>query len=175
MEGFSRKLWQSVKAEADGAITGLPPGQLSGSDISRAAVSAARTNLATLPGGGNVAITLGDWRQSPGITSSVILTNPPHGIRGSFRAGDVASRYGGEEFAVLMAYSTLADAVAAAERCRSAVNALDLIAGQQSFRVTISFGVAVLLETDTPEDLVARADMALYRAKEQGRNRVASI
>lgn len=96
-------------------------------------------------------------------------------IRGSFRAGDVASRYGGEEFAVLMAYSTLADAVAAAERCRSAVNALDLIAGQQSFRVTISFGVAVLLETDTPEDLVARADMALYRAKEQGRNRVASI
>jgi PleD family two-component response regulator len=41
--------------------------------------------------------------------------------------------------------------------------------------VAISFGVAVLLETDTPEDLVARADMALYRAKEQGRNRVASI
>ncbi len=81
MEGFSQKTWQSVKAEADGAITALPPGLLSGSDISRAAVSAARVNLATLPGGGNVAITLGDWRNSPGITSSVILTNPPHGIR----------------------------------------------------------------------------------------------
>lgn len=81
MEGFSQKLWQSVKTGADSAITEPPPGLLSGSDISRAAVNAALANLATLPGGGNVTVTHGDWRKSPGIASGVIITNPPHGIR----------------------------------------------------------------------------------------------
>lgn len=81
MEGFSQKVWQSVKADADGAITVLPPGLLSGSDISRGAVSAARTNLAILPHGELVSVVPGDWRESPGFNSVVILTNPPHGIR----------------------------------------------------------------------------------------------
>lgn len=81
MEGFSETLWHAVKTEADGAMIELPPGLLSGADVSGEAVSAARTNLSTLPGGGNVAIAPGDWRNSPGIASSVILTNPPHGIR----------------------------------------------------------------------------------------------
>lgn len=104
-----------------------------------------------------------------------VLSRTAACIRGSFRAGDVAARYGGEEFAVLLAYSTVAGAVIAAERCRAAVSALSFSAGQQSFGVTISFGVAALLETDTPEELVARADMALYRAKQEGRNMVVPI
>lgn len=104
-----------------------------------------------------------------------VLSSTAACIRGSFRAGDVAARYGGEEFAVLLAYSTVAGAVIAAERCRAAVSALSFSAGQQSFGVTISFGVAAFLETDTPEDLVARADMALYRAKQKGRDMVVPI
>lgn len=105
----------------------------------------------------------------------MVLSRTAACISGSFRAGDVAARYGGEEFAVLLAYSTAADAVMVAERCRAAVCAMEFSAGHQTFGVTISFGVAALLETDTPEDLIARADMALYRSKQKGRNTVTAI
>lgn len=105
----------------------------------------------------------------------IVLSRIAACIRGAFRAGDIVARYGGEEFAVLLAYSTVTGALMAAERCRAAVCALEFNAGQQTFRVTMSFGVSALLEMDTPEDLVARTDMALYRAKQRGRNMVASI
>lgn len=81
MEGFSQELWHSVKAEADSAITELPAGLLSGSDVSPEAVEASRMNLGAFRQGGAVKVELLDWRNSPGITSSVILTNPPYGMR----------------------------------------------------------------------------------------------
>lgn len=90
-------------------------------------------------------------------------------IRKESRAGDIVSRWGGEEFVVLTPGSGAAAAAAAAERLR-------LRLSRQTFpscdSVTGSFGVASYRTGDTPDQLFARADEALYRAKEGGRNRV---
>jgi diguanylate cyclase (GGDEF)-like protein len=90
------------------------------------------------------------------------------------RAGELAARFGGEEFAVLLPGSELADAVRVAELLRSKIEALNLPhEGSPRKFVSTSLGVASLVATmQGPADLVSAADQALYRAKEQGRNRV---
>lgn len=81
MEGFTAEGWKTVKAEADRGIIPLPPGLLSGGDVSPKAVRAARANLGTFRQGSGVRIEQRDWRNGCGYNSSVIITNPPHGIR----------------------------------------------------------------------------------------------
>ena len=97
-------------------------------------------------------------------------------IRDSVRGGvDVAGRYGGEEFLVLLPGATLAEAVLAAERIRRAVEALALShAAAETGMVTVSIGLAAAdgLSPDMFSPLVAAADAALYVAKQAGRNRV---
>jgi diguanylate cyclase (GGDEF)-like protein len=93
------------------------------------------------------------------------------------RASDLVARYGGEEFAVILPNATVDGAVVVAERIRSAVENLALPHHTQEGRVTVSVGAAGLnpsLEM-APKDLIAKADMALYLAKEAGRNCVASV
>jgi diguanylate cyclase (GGDEF)-like protein len=95
--------------------------------------------------------------------------------RGLRRPGDVAARYGGEEFVVLLPSTDCEGAAAVAETIRAGVEelALEHVQAPRCI-VTISVGVCVLLvaESDTAADLVNRADAALYRAKQEGRNRV---
>ena len=90
------------------------------------------------------------------------------------RETDVAGRVGGEEFALLLPETTLADATRLAERLRSRIaEKLSVAHGDGEIRVTASFGVAEFDSTTESLDvLVARADALLYRAKESGRNRV---
>jgi diguanylate cyclase (GGDEF)-like protein len=94
------------------------------------------------------------------------------------RAGDLVARYGGEEFVVLLPGTTGRDAAALAERLRAAVEALKLPhdASPTSEVATLSAGVATAFpeERASPEALLAAADAALYRAKREGRNRVAT-
>ena len=92
------------------------------------------------------------------------------------RVQDCVVRYGGEEFAILMPHTDLVGAQMAAERHRLKVASLD---GQQwdgSCEVRASFGVAAVPRADisAPEELIVRADAALYRAKQEGRNCVRS-
>jgi two-component system cell cycle response regulator len=95
-------------------------------------------------------------------------------LRRSVRGVDLACRYGGEEFVVLMPDTDLAQAHAIAERVREAVADKGFEAGTGwPLRVTISLGVALNeSDADTPDTMLKRADMALYRAKREGRNRV---
>lgn len=92
------------------------------------------------------------------------------------RSADLVARFGGEEFVVLLPAASAADAVAIAAKMRQGVIDLRIphASSQVAPGVTASFGVAALLPSDTlqPADLVAAADAALYRAKEQGRNQV---
>lgn len=92
------------------------------------------------------------------------------------RASDMVARYGGEEFAVVLPNSTVSGAAVVAERIRAAVENLALPHRTAEGRVTVSVGAAALHpshERDSAE-LVASADMALYLAKEAGRNCVVS-
>lgn len=93
------------------------------------------------------------------------------------RAGDVAARFGGEEFALLLPATSGTDAAVVAERTRAALEALALPHPEGAAPVvTASFGVATFVpESDgDPDRLLATADAALYRAKREGRNRVVS-
>ncbi len=85
------------------------------------------------------------------------------------RKADAVTRFGGEEFAVILPGAGLAEAVAVAQRLRQAVADLDGLARP----ITASFGVATVgPETASPEGLIAEADRALYQSKQDGRNRV---
>lgn len=89
------------------------------------------------------------------------------------RAGELTARYGGEEFAVLLPNTVGPDALDTSRRIQEAVWALALThEGTPTGIVTVSLGVASLVPADgyLPEDLLQRADAALYRAKQAGRN-----
>lgn len=91
------------------------------------------------------------------------------------RQGDIVTRYGGEEFAMLLPNTDLAGAAALAEAMRRRVAGLGINhPTAESGRLTISLGVAAgaPLEVGLPSSLVNAADQALYRAKQAGRNRV---
>jgi diguanylate cyclase (GGDEF)-like protein len=83
-------------------------------------------------------------------------------------------RFGGEEFAVLLAASDQQSAVALAQTIRAAMEATSFVDANGPRRITISIGVACLYPDglQRPEQLVAMADEALYAAKGSGRNRV---
>jgi len=95
-------------------------------------------------------------------------------IRGSVRSVDLACRTGGEEFVVVLPGADLAIAEKVGERIRKAIAAKPFMLGPGShLTVTASLGVSSLASMqDTVEDLLKRADRALYRAKREGRNRV---
>ena len=97
-------------------------------------------------------------------------------IKKSLRDVDVASRYGGEEFTVLLCDTDKDGAMIVAERIRSAIDEHDFVYNDQHLHVTISVGVSVF-DADTnlvnsPNCFVNQADQALYVSKSNGRNRV---
>ncbi|MGK2856060.1 MAG: GGDEF domain-containing protein, partial [Thermoanaerobaculia bacterium] len=91
------------------------------------------------------------------------------------RAGDIVARYGGDEFGAILASTSRANAEAIAENARAAVDNLKILC-KSGRQVTLSIGVATAHpETGGSEEaLVSAADAALYRAKNNGRNRVDS-
>lgn len=97
-------------------------------------------------------------------------------IRKLHRAGDLAARYGGEEFTLLMPMTKEGEATKIAEDIRQRVEALKILHPLNAPYgvVTISMGVAAVVPRNDmiPKDLIAMADKALYKAKEQGKNRV---
>jgi two-component system cell cycle response regulator len=92
-------------------------------------------------------------------------------IARSLRTVDIAGRWGGEEFMLVLPDTPIEGARVAVERIRAAIEAHGAIPNGPS-RVTLSAGVTSFVEGDEAETMVRRADAALYRAKENGRNRV---
>lgn len=103
-----------------------------------------------------------------------VLRGVSETLRQTLRASDVAGRYGGEEILVILPHTDLEGGRQMAERWRQAVS--ETTFGSPDGRdidVTVSIGVAAFhADQGTPEELVAAADEALYRAKNAGRNRV---
>jgi diguanylate cyclase (GGDEF)-like protein len=83
------------------------------------------------------------------------------------------ARYGGEEFVIVAPETDKAHALQLVERIRGGLQSSGVSVGHQTLYVTTSFGVAMLCADDkTPEQVLDRADTALYKAKAGGRNRV---
>lgn len=109
------------------------------------------------------------------LAGDAALATVGQAIREMIREYDVAGRYGGEEFAILLPETNVEEACAFAERLRQYIEslAIPITTSDRSLRLTMSFGVACFPE-DAPlaADLVHAADVAVYQAKLRGRNRV---
>ena len=100
-------------------------------------------------------------------------------MRSQLREYDIAGRYGGEEFVILLPFTKIEEAKMVAERLRKSIenkfidiSKINPDAQEKEIHVTISLGVYQLKDGDKEQDLISNADKALYKAKETGRNKV---
>jgi len=105
-------------------------------------------------------------------TGDAVLKLVASTLRRAARAHDFVGRWGGEEMIILVAHATFEGLASAADRFRALVEASVTPAAEGPLSVTVSVGAALARPDDTPESLVARADALMYRAKQEGRNRV---
>ena len=114
------------------------------------------------------------------LTGSKTIEEIGFSIMTSLRSGDAAARFGGDEFAAFLLDADLPQGITAAERIRASVESYDFSVLRQgksteTHRITVSIGVASFPDDSSdPIELVEMADSALYRAKREGRNRVAA-
>jgi diguanylate cyclase (GGDEF)-like protein len=93
-------------------------------------------------------------------------------LRKTLREGDKIYRYGGEEFIVLLNRIEKKESHQIAQRIVSLINSNRLIYKELNINITVSLGATTLRIGDTPDELITRADKALYIAKQNGKNRV---
>ena len=109
------------------------------------------------------------------LAGDAVLARVAGTFRAELRHYDVPARFGGEEFSILLPDTTAPEAARIAERIRLAVEetAVDVPTLHQPLHVTVSIGVAAFpADARDPNELVHQADLAVYRAKLEGRNRV---
>jgi len=107
------------------------------------------------------------------LVGDAILREVSKTIRENIRQIDLVGRYGGEEFSIILSETDKFGARFTAERIRQAVEYKNIRVYDEVLRVTISIGVSIFPEdTLSPQMLIDKADQALYRAKQAGRNRV---
>lgn len=109
------------------------------------------------------------------LAGDAVLSGIGQVIRATLRDSDIAGRFGGEEFAIVLPATSLAQAREVAERLRLAIEETNFEAATSPapLRATISVGVACFPEDgETTADLIHQADIAVYHAKVRGRNRV---
>jgi len=102
-----------------------------------------------------------------------VLVSVAGSISRVVRSSDVCGRLGGEEFAICLPETSLDEGVALAERLRKSIADIPFYTPEENLVVTASFGIAERADSDeTIDDVINRADDALYQAKQKGRNRV---
>ncbi len=101
------------------------------------------------------------------------LTAAANTIASHTRQSDIACRYGGEEFMVIMPEVGLDDAIQRAEYFRKSIDELEVEFNGKTIHFTISIGIAIFLIHATDSDkILSMADTAMYQAKQSGRNKV---
>ncbi|HEY8099130.1 MAG TPA: diguanylate cyclase [Burkholderiaceae bacterium] len=106
------------------------------------------------------------------LTGDAVLKGVAEIILSSIRAEDLAVRFGGEEIAIFVHFIEEKDICVLANRIRQKLDEKGIDTEKGKLSVTMSGGVAIFSENDTPKDVFDRADKKLYEAKEQGRNRI---
>jgi len=102
-------------------------------------------------------------------TGDVVLKKTAHIVEKNIRSTDVLARWGGDEFIILLPRTENKDAAMLAEKLRTNLSSVDI---DDCPQVTGSFGVAEYIPGDSPKEVIVRADISLYRAKNSGRNKV---
>jgi diguanylate cyclase (GGDEF)-like protein len=106
------------------------------------------------------------------LTGDKVLKEVAKIIRESIRSTDIAGRYGGDEFVILLPETPLSDALVVAEKIRRKFSRHPIQVNDKSFNVTLSIGItAFRKKVESPLSLLDEADKALYLAKERGRDR----
>lgn len=93
-------------------------------------------------------------------------------IKYSLRGSDIAARYGGEEFCVMLPNTSLQGAELLAERIRENIKAHEFKTNQGCFNITVSLGVTLIDINGNPDEVLSKADEALYSSKNNGRDQV---
>lgn len=101
-----------------------------------------------------------------------VLQEAARVLQGQCRKVDLPVRYGGEEFAIVAPEVTALDAANLAERCRAEIENAAVKVGDETVKVTASFGVSDSDGVSSPEGLIELADRALFQAKQSGRNTI---
>jgi diguanylate cyclase len=104
-------------------------------------------------------------------TGDRVLIKVAGAMKAATREADTVSRWGGEEFLVVLPETDLATALMVAERVRESVRQISVMHGSQAVNVTITLGVSTLRDGESLDDAIARADAAMYQGKIDGRNR----
>jgi len=109
------------------------------------------------------------------LSGDIALTEMANTLKKELRCVDILARYGGDEFGMILPETASSPAIKLAQRLRLSIAELPLELDERHWPITASLGVASLGPTiQTPEDLLTRADQALYAAKHNGRDRVCS-
>ncbi len=108
------------------------------------------------------------------LAGDAVLTGVANGMRSQMRSYDSAGRYGGEEFLIVLPGCDLQTTFAKADAVREFIGSTPVVTPAGPITVTASMGAAVYADANTsdPDELIHQADLALYRAKRNGRNRV---
>lgn len=101
-----------------------------------------------------------------------VLTHVAAQIRNSLRGCDVVARYGGEEFLIILPDTDEIHAIPALERVRTQISKKPIRVGNKRLYVTASIGVTEILNEEDPLKSIEKADLALYQAKRNGKNKV---
>ncbi len=107
------------------------------------------------------------------IAGDALIRAVARAIAGRIRHTDLVARLGGDEFAILLPSSGLTDAYVAGEELRCLISESEFPIDGQRLRATLSIGITALGDSAPIEEILARADRAMYQAKEAGRNHVA--
>jgi len=108
------------------------------------------------------------------IAGDIVLRTFAMILDGAFKEpGELVCRYGGEEFCVLLPDCSKEKALALAQEVRKKIESQTILLRREKTRVTVSVGVATFpIDAHNTDDIIHKADMALYKAKQKGRNRV---
>ncbi len=101
-----------------------------------------------------------------------VLREVARTIKEAFRSNDFVSRYGGEEFAIIIKRIDMHYIQNICERLRASIEAIDIKIDNNIIPISISIGIAFCNQSDTSKTLIDRADKALYLAKHSGRNTI---
>lgn len=104
------------------------------------------------------------------VAGDRVLRGVAESLRGDLRAEDICSRWGGEEFMIMLPEADLADTAAVAEKLRGKVERKEIKLESQSVSVTVSIGYGIYAAGQSIDAFISGIDHALYRAKSSGRN-----